>query len=179
MHVWSSHKNAESKSLLMSFWLATCPEPEIWCGYIWFLFCKVLRLMRFIMSLGKASFMVYTESQLLLPKGSKICWNPLRFTVLRETKCDDRVMIVRRAHWCGSGQTSISGVRRGWPSSHVTWTRLTVPTTLTAFRIRWLCHLCSVLPPVSQKQSHVPHTPQPPESWWVQKDTVGEDYGGY
>ena len=45
-----------------------------------------VRLMRFIMSLGKASCMVYTESQLLLPKGSKICLNPLRFTVFRETK---------------------------------------------------------------------------------------------
>ena len=32
------------------------------------------------------------------------------------------------------------------------------------FRILWLGQLCSVLPPVSQKQSHAPHTPQPPES---------------
>ena len=48
--------------------------------------------MRFIMSVGKASCMVYTEAELLLPKGSKICSNPLRFTVLRETKSDDRVM---------------------------------------------------------------------------------------
>ena len=86
--------------------------------------------MRFIMSLGKASCMVYSESQLLLRKGSKICSNLVRFIVFRETKCDDRVM--RCAQWCGSGQTSIPGVRRGWPSSHVTWTRLTVPTALTA-----------------------------------------------
>ena len=35
--------------------------------------------------LGKASCMVYTEAQLLLPKGIKICLNPLRFTVFRET----------------------------------------------------------------------------------------------
>ena len=33
--------------------------------------------MRFIMSLGKASCMLYTESPLLLPKGSKICSNLL------------------------------------------------------------------------------------------------------
>ena len=48
--------------------------------------------MRFIMSVGKASCMVYTEAELLLRKGSKICSNPLRFTVLRETKSDDQVM---------------------------------------------------------------------------------------
>ena len=54
------------------------------------------------MSLGKASCMLYTEAQLLLPKGSKICLNPLRFTVFRETKSDDRVM--RCAQCCGSGQ---------------------------------------------------------------------------
>ena len=52
---------------------------------MWFVFCKELTLMRFIMSLGKASCMVYTEAQLLLPKGRKICSNPLRFTVFRET----------------------------------------------------------------------------------------------
>ena len=74
--------------------------------------------------------MVYTESPLLLPKGSKICWNPLTSIVFRETKSDHRVM--RRALWCGSGQTSIPGVRRGWPSSHVTWARLTVPTARPA-----------------------------------------------
>ena len=51
-----------------------------------------LRLMRFIMSLGKASCMVYTEAELLLHKGSKICSNPVMFTVFRETKSDDRVM---------------------------------------------------------------------------------------
>ena len=45
-----------------------------------------VRLMRFITSLGKASCMVYTESQLLLPKGIKICLNHLRFAVFRETK---------------------------------------------------------------------------------------------
>ena len=83
--------------------------------------------MRFIMSLGTAFCMGYTESPLLLPKGSKICLNPLRFIVFRETKSDDRVM--RHAPWCGSGQTSIPGVRKGWPSSHVTWPRLTVTTT--------------------------------------------------
>ena len=54
------------------------------------------------MSLGKASCMLYTEAQLLLPKGSKICLNPLRFTVFRETKSDDRVM--KCAQCCGSGQ---------------------------------------------------------------------------
>ena len=42
--------------------------------------------------LGKASCMVYAEAQLVLRKDSKICLNPLRFTVLRETKRDDRVM---------------------------------------------------------------------------------------
>ena len=142
---------------------------------MWFLFCKELRLMRFIMSLGKASCMLYTETPFLLPKGSKTCSNPPMFIVFRETKSDARVM--RHAQWCGSGQTSILVMRRGWPSSHVTWTRLIVPTPSPAFRILWLCQLCSVLPPVSQKQSHVPHTPQPPESRWVQKDTVGEGYG--
>ena len=35
---------------------------------------------------------------------------------------------MRRAPWCSSGQTSIPGVRRGWPSSHVTWPRQTVST---------------------------------------------------
>ena len=143
---------------------------------MWFVFCEELRLMRFIMSLGKASCMLYTEPPFLLRKGSKICSNPLRFTLFRETKSDDRAM--RHALWCSSSQTSIPGVRRGWLSSHVTWTRLTAPTTPPAFCILWLCQVCSVLPPVSQKQSHVPHTPQPPESWWVQKDTVGEGYGG-
>ena len=54
------------------------------------------------MSVGKASCMVYTEAELLLPKGSKICSNPLRFTVFRETKNDDRVMTC--AQCCGSGQ---------------------------------------------------------------------------
>ena len=39
---------------------------------------------------------------------------------------------MRCAQWCVSGQTFIPDVRRGWPSSHVTWTRLTVPTALTA-----------------------------------------------
>ena len=34
---------------------------------------------------------------------------------------------MRHALWCSSSQTSIPGMRRGWPSSHVTWTRLTVP----------------------------------------------------
>ena len=119
--------------------------------------------------------MVYTESPLLLPKGSKICWNPLTSIVFRETKSDHRVM--RRALWCGSGQTSIPGVRRGWPSSHVTWARLTAPTARPA-SASCDCQLCSVLPPVSQKQSHVPHTPQPPESRWVWKNTVREGYGG-
>ena len=76
---------------------------------------------------------------------------------------------MRCAPWCGSSQTSIPGMRRGWSSSHVTWARRNVPTPPT-FR--------SVLPPVSQKPSHVPHTPQPPESQWIQKDTVGEGYGG-
>ena len=75
-------------------------------------------------------------------------------------------------------QTSIPGVRRGCPSSPVTCTRLTVWTTPPAFRILWLGQLCSVLPPASQKQSHVSHTPQPPESRWVRKDPVGEGYGG-
>ena len=142
---------------------------------MWFLFFEELRLMRFIKSLGKASCMLYTESPFLLPKGSKICLNPFMFTVFRETKSDARVM--RCAPWCGSSQTSIPGVRRGWPSSHVTWTRLNIPTP-PAFRILWLCQLCSVLPPVSQKQSHAPHTPQPPESRWVRKNTVREGYGG-
>ena len=85
---------------------------------------------------------------------------------------------MRHAQWGGSGQTSIHGVRRGCPSSPVTCTRLTVWTTPPAFRILWLGQLCSVLPPASQKQSHVSHTPQPPESRWVRKDPVGEGYGG-
>ena len=85
---------------------------------------------------------------------------------------------MRCTQWCGSSQTSIPGMRRGLPISHVTWARLTVPTAPPTFRILWLSQLCSALPPVSQKQSHVPHTPQPSESWWVQKDTVGEGYGG-
>ena len=75
-------------------------------------------------------------------------------------------------------QTSIPGVRRGCPSSPVTCTRLTVPTLLPASHILWLGQLCSGLPPASQKQSHVAHTPQPPESQWVRKDLVGEVYGG-
>ena len=41
--------------------MANCTEPEMWGGNMWFLFCKELRLMTFIMSLGKASCMVYTE----------------------------------------------------------------------------------------------------------------------
>ena len=32
------------------------------------------------------------------------------------------------APWCGSSQSSIPGVRRGWLSSHVTWPRQTVST---------------------------------------------------
>ena len=75
-------------------------------------------------------------------------------------------------------QTSITGERGGCPSSPVTCTRLTVRTTPPTFCILWLGQLCSVLPPASQKQSHVAHTPQPPESQWVRKDLVGEVYGG-
>ena len=62
---------------------------------MWFLFCEESRLMGFIMSLGKASCMLYTEAQLLLPKGSRICLNTLTLIAFRETKSDDRVM--RRA----------------------------------------------------------------------------------
>ena len=34
---------------------------------------------------------------------------------------------MRCAPWCGSGQTSMPGMRRDWPSSHVTWPKLTEP----------------------------------------------------
>ena len=85
---------------------------------------------------------------------------------------------MRRPQGRGSRQTSIPGVRRGCPSSPVQGTRLTVWRTPPAFRILWLSQLCSVLPPASQEQSHVAHTPQPAESQWVWKDLVGEVYGG-
>ena len=142
---------------------------------MWFLFFEELKLMRFIMSLGKASWMLYTESPFLLPKGSKICLNPLRFTVFRETK------------WrLGHEACSVMQLRSDfhpWREKRLAvfprdMSQADCTNSTARFRILWLGQLCSVLPPVSQKQSHAPHTPQPPESRWVWKDTVGEGYDG-
>ena len=140
---------------------------------MWFLFCKELRLMRFIKSLGKASCMVYTESPFLLPKGSKICLNPFMFTVFRETKSDARVM--RCALWCGSSQTSIPGVRRGWPLSHVTWTRLNVPTPPRLPHPVTLSALLSSASCLTEAEPCAPHS----SASWVSVSPERHGWRGY
>ena len=131
--------------------------------------------MRFIMSLGKASCMLYTESPLLLPKGSKICSNLLGLQCLGK-------QMWRSGHEVCSVMRLRSDFHP-WREKRLAifpcdMNQADCTNSTDRFRILSLSQLCSVLPPVSQKQSHVPHTPQPPESRWVRKDRVRKAYGG-